>query len=63
MNQHSEFVEVRQTIERYKGDFGWQTQVTTVLEDRSEDLSEEFLNDLFNDYGIELPDPKSPTPQ
>lgn len=62
MSGNSEFIEVRQIIERYKGDFGWQTQVKTVIEDQSEDLSEEFLDDLYNDYGIEVPDSKSTTP-
>ena len=54
MSEDNEFVKVRQTIERYKGDFGWQARIITVVEDRSKNLSEEFLGDLWNDYGIEL---------
>ena len=49
-----EFIELRQTITRYKGDFGWQTSIDTVIEDKSENMSEEFLDDLWNDYGIEV---------
>jgi|GEM_PF-7107038 len=59
MKSNDEFVELRLRIERYEGDFGYRTRLKTTIENRSETLSEEFLDDIYEWYGIELSDSES----
>ena len=54
-----EFVELQVTIERYKGDFGWRIRMKTFVEDQSGNLSEDFLDDIYDYYGIDLQSPET----
>ena len=54
IESEEEFVVLQVTIERYKGDFGWRIRMKTVVEERSDHLSGDFLDDIYDCYGIDL---------
>jgi len=54
MKLKDEYIEVRQIIKSVGTTYGRHTQVHTIIEDQSDNLSEEFIDALYNDYGIEL---------
>ena len=51
---NEEYISVTMTVTRGIGEFGPYTRCDVDVEDQSGELSEDFKDDLWNDYHIEL---------